>query len=52
MGLAVYLGVIWLLDGAEHLRFGLGAGVTATGFVLLALYCFVREKRTMAEAWR
>lgn len=50
VGLAAYLGVVWLLSGAEHLRFGLGAGATAVGFGLFALYCFVREERAMAEA--
>lgn len=48
VAIAVYLGVVWLLAGADHLLFGLAAGGTATVFAVLALYLFVREETTAA----
>lgn len=49
VAVAVYLGVVWLLAGADHLRFGLMAGGTATVFAALALYLFVRGETTDVE---
>lgn len=46
VAIAVYLGVVWLLAGADHLRFGLAAGGTATVFATLAFYLFVRDETT------
>lgn len=43
-GFAIYLGVVWMLSGMEHFAFGITAGITATGFVLLGLYLFYREE--------
>ncbi len=42
-GLAVYLGVIWLLGGMKFVFVGALTGAVATAFALLALYLFVRE---------
>ncbi len=42
-GLAVYLGVIWLLGGMEFLLVGAFTGTVATTFAVLALYLFVRD---------
>lgn len=44
-GFALYLGVLWILDGMEYLLFGVIAGIAATGLVLLGLYLFLREER-------
>ncbi|MFC6906556.1 DUF7475 family protein [Halalkalicoccus tibetensis] len=46
VAVAVYLGVVWLLAGADYPRFGLAAGGTATVFAALALYLFVRGEAT------
>lgn len=48
-GFAVYLGAIWLLGGMEYLLLGVVTGVTATGFVLLAVYLFYREETASGE---
>lgn len=42
---AIFLGGIWILGGAENLLMGTLTGITATAFIALALYLFVREER-------
>ena len=43
-GFAVYLGVLWVLGGMEYPLIGTLTGITATVFILLALYLFFREE--------
>lgn len=50
VGFAVYLASLWVLGGMEYFEFGIFAGITATGFILLGLYLFVREERLTARA--
>lgn len=40
----LYLGVLWVLGGAEYFEIGVLTGVAATIFVVLALFLFVREE--------
>lgn len=50
VGFAVYLGGLWVLGEMEYFEFGILAGITATIFILLGLYLFVREERFTAQA--
>ena len=50
VGFAVYLGGLWVLGGREYFEFGILAGITATIFILLGLYLFVREERRTVQA--
>ena len=49
-GFAVYLGVLWVLGGMEYPLIGVLTGITATAFILLALYLFFREETRVAGA--
>lgn len=49
VGLAVYLGALWVLGGREYFAFGIIAGITATSFILLGLYLFYREENIYVE---
>lgn len=40
----LYLGTLWALGGAERFVVGVGTGVLATAFVLLAIFLFLREE--------
>lgn len=40
---AVFLGVLWVLDGMRFFRVGVAVGVVATCFSLLSLRLFVRD---------
>lgn len=50
VGFAVYLGSLWVLGGMEYFAFGILIGITATIFIFLGLYLFVREERRTAQA--
>jgi hypothetical protein len=41
-GLAVYLGVLWLLAGMDYFLIGGLTGIIAVGFIVLGIYLFVR----------
>ena len=50
VGFAMYLGVLWVLGGMEYYLFGILAGITATSFILLGLYLFLRDETRAAQA--
>lgn len=50
VGFATYLGGLWVLGGMEYFQFGILAGITATIFILLGFYLFVREEIRTAQA--
>lgn len=46
---AMYLGTLWVLGGMKYYLFGILAGITATSFILLGLYLFLREEMHAAQ---
>lgn len=48
-GFAIFLGVLWLLDGMVLLELGILTGLIATTFIILGLYLFLRAGRDTAE---
>lgn len=43
------LGVVWILDGLNHLLVGLVTGVPALGVIVLGSYLFLREGTDLPE---
>ncbi|USZ72124.1 DUF7475 family protein [Natronosalvus halobius] len=47
---ALYLGILWVLEGMERFPIGILTGIVASAFIALAIYLFLRDDVFAAAA--